>query len=649
MEETLAREASLQNLVNSAGPDERLDIAFSSNWDALGGLPATGYRPFMDIVAGILGIIEVKMTNDADSVHTPLRNSRLHVFRLLNAAHSVPDLRHCSIALDLTSSDERELRRNSTSYNALGYPIPLDRLKFPLDGSALRVLTDLKIKSAEARERSRMYRRSPIHSASDEHDTIVPTSHRDLKPPRAVIEEFFQAFHQQVGEQMPGLDFDLIGERIRDGTVSSLLANAICCIGACIYEHAGKRLPLPEALSSEDYLRHSRALIGSALGKENLENVLALGVIGIRDILMGLWTSAATIVSSAMRLCIQLDLHRAQSLPPTPSTAHELDGSTLFWMIYSLDRITALSTAKPTTIKDRDIDVAFPPTMRKSEPSIFSALVRQLHHAGGLAEIQSAAGRSADIERERAAERDLLVIEENLVGHYESLPTSLRLNAANLRRAHELGQGLSFLQLHLTHYSVLIRRFLMSRSVMTDADHELMRTAALEIGQICVLSNAMDGKAMAGSPLASTALFLAGCVAIADIEALEEQDERQTNRRKLGASAQISTPQNIASQLKAARSTLANVVGTLERQAWIWPAPRANLEILTEQSSQVSTACPVSESALLALIDQIEAVQVIVRRPDSPGVKSEARDTPLIKVQRETDLEELLATFPQMY
>ncbi|KAJ9142369.1 Fungal-specific transcription factor domain-containing protein [Pleurostoma richardsiae] len=67
---------------------------------------------------------------------------------------------------------------------------------------------------------------------------------------------------------------------------------------------------------------------------------------------------AWTYVGAAMRLCIELGLHRKQRKRP-PSVEYEID-KRRFWTVYGLDRDVSISIGRPMSISDHDIDADLP-------------------------------------------------------------------------------------------------------------------------------------------------------------------------------------------------------------------------------------------------------------------------------------------------
>ncbi|TKY86039.1 hypothetical protein EX895_004864 [Sporisorium graminicola] len=663
VEAHMSREFSLDDLADNATPGERLDHAFAADWDAIGGLSPAARRPFMDVAAGIVGILEI-FGNDAqrDAVSSNDAAGRLHLLRLRNGQDALPDLRHLSIAMQLSPHEERELLQAtpSAAYDTLSYPIPVDRLSLPLTEGIRRALEQQRADSDNEQSKSNSsssLKTSERHAASPPPADVIPfVRQQDIKPPQAVLELFFQAYVQAIGDQMPGLDTKVIRARIRQGSISALLANALCAIGASLYERRGQRPSIDSALSSKSYLERARALIGAALQDPDLEAILALGVMATRDILTGHLISSAVVVSSAIRLCMQLDLHRARPTTPhsSPGSATEsnklgteLVADDVFWMTYCLDRVTSIVTARPLVIKDADIDTPFPATMRNGQPCLFAALVRQLHYLGRLVEVSmsgranaaAAGGGGGAAEREQLREREMDDIGADLVGHYDSLAPVLQLGSANLGRAHDKGEALSFLQLHLTHNMALIQRFLLSRAALTQAEYDAMRSAASRVVEVCMLGRELDANMLADTPLSSGACFLAACVWLSEIEMLQQSV----------LAAVSGDARSAAVRLESAQSALAKLMETLAQHAKFWPVARNLVEVLERQQALCGSR-RVSPATVTALVSQVEAIHVVVRRPRSGHGRERDADQEAapVEVRKVHDLDVLRAAFPHL-
>ena len=91
---------------------------------------------------------------------------------------------------------------------------------------------------------------------------------------------------------------------------------------------------------------------------QNIEAMTLLVVYHLRSASgMALWY----MIGLAMRTCIDLGMHQKyheQGMGPTDIDKHRR----LFWTVYSLERVIAISLGRPLSIPDRQIDVDFPDT-----------------------------------------------------------------------------------------------------------------------------------------------------------------------------------------------------------------------------------------------------------------------------------------------
>lgn len=77
-----------------------------------------------------------------------------------------------------------------------------------------------------------------------------------------------------------------------------------------------------------------------------------------------------TFVGIAMRLCVELGLHRKRRSSVESTLQSELE-KRLFWACYYFDRDFAMALGRPPSISDHDIDVE----VRQSSGSLKSKLI----------------------------------------------------------------------------------------------------------------------------------------------------------------------------------------------------------------------------------------------------------------------------------
>lgn len=70
---------------------------------------------------------------------------------------------------------------------------------------------------------------------------------------------------------------------------------------------------------------------------------------------------ASRIIGLAARFCVEMGLHRRETLAKTPLSSDErFQACKLFWSIYVLDRRWSFGTGMPFAIQDADIDPNLP-------------------------------------------------------------------------------------------------------------------------------------------------------------------------------------------------------------------------------------------------------------------------------------------------
>ncbi|CAK7238387.1 hypothetical protein SEUCBS140593_010634 [Sporothrix eucalyptigena] len=100
-------------------------------------------------------------------------------------------------------------------------------------------------------------------------------------------------------------------------------------------------------------------LLDEILQLHDLRSVQTLMLLAIHCLRAPQGPGAWTYVGLAMRIAIDLGLHRRNAAMRRPSLNNELK-KRLFWSCYNLDRQVSITLGRPFTISDRDIDVPLP-------------------------------------------------------------------------------------------------------------------------------------------------------------------------------------------------------------------------------------------------------------------------------------------------
>ncbi|CAK7232464.1 hypothetical protein SBRCBS47491_008280 [Sporothrix bragantina] len=100
-------------------------------------------------------------------------------------------------------------------------------------------------------------------------------------------------------------------------------------------------------------------LLDEILQLHDLRSVQTLMLLAIHCLRAPQGPGAWTYVGLAMRIAIDLGLHRRTAAMSRPSLDNELK-KRLFWSCYNLDRQVSITLGRPFTISDRDIDLPLP-------------------------------------------------------------------------------------------------------------------------------------------------------------------------------------------------------------------------------------------------------------------------------------------------
>ncbi len=109
----------------------------------------------------------------------------------------------------------------------------------------------------------------------------------------------------------------------------------------------------------EDHHTAALKLLDEILQLHDLRTVQTLMLLAIHCLRAPQGPGAWTYVGLAMRVAIDLGIHRRTATIRQPSLANELK-KRLFWSCYNLDRQVSITLGRPFTISDRDIDLPLP-------------------------------------------------------------------------------------------------------------------------------------------------------------------------------------------------------------------------------------------------------------------------------------------------
>lgn len=272
----------------------------------------------------------------------------------------------------------------------------------------------------------------------------------------------------------------------------------------------------------------------------------------------GLWMFAGM----ALRMSIDLGLHRKAkknwfaALPAADPTGELIEPQQLFWCVFNLDRTLSIGTGRPTSLKDQEITLDYPPltirnlserssggdatsesggsSSRKSKnstPSVFGHLTRLMQKAGALAEIANNLGEEDDPQPLEELDK----LEAHMITDYDTLPSSLTLGEEQFRSSPE---PRCLLSLHLGFHNLLMlmNRLPLSRlradPVGSDESREILRHASQQIRNAVLYANAVDPNIHLACPFTNQSFCLAGGFEASMAATLQRQEQFKASHRR---------------------------------------------------------------------------------------------------------------------
>jgi hypothetical protein len=192
-----------------------------------------------------------------------------------------------------------------------------------------------------------------------------------------------------------------------------------------------------------------------------------------------------------------------------------------FWSIFFLDRVISSGTGRPVTLRDQDIEIAFP-SIDEVDPSSswplpFPALIRIIHLYGRVTDLLNSIREKAHITDHLRKQLDTL--EFHLTEIYQGLSPKLHFNAVNFQHYVKINQGTNFLLLHcwfhtlivLLHQPTLLKTFEGSIQHLSNSSRELSMSSAKTVADILAFTDLIDARTGVGNPFTSQPIYIAAC------------------------------------------------------------------------------------------------------------------------------------------
>lgn len=400
----------------------------------------------------------------------------------------------------------------------------------------------------------------------------LPFYDNSAMPPSELITHLGQTFFTHLGCNYPFLQRDRFLRDLEEKQVDAILVDAVCALAARFSTHE-----LLTQQRNRDGSSFAPAEYGSAFGmraKTALINTFAVpSVAAVQAALLlaynefgesrdsGLWMYLGIAIRLAQDLGMQnvqglkykgmegptprqvkrhsmcesdYDKPRAAPKPPgkpqpSPEAVMDVDEHKAveqervdtFWAIFLLDRVVASGTGRRSTLRDKDIEVSFPPlggTLHQSDwPQPFPALIRIVHLYGRVADLLNSIKSPADVNAETS--KRLASMESQVTNFYQGLSTRLHFDAVNFQYYMKAGEGTNFVLLHfwfhmlivLLHQPTLLKTFEGRMLQLFPNSQQLSMSSAKTIADILSYSQLMDAKAPLGNPFTTQPIYIAAC------------------------------------------------------------------------------------------------------------------------------------------
>ncbi|CAK3805288.1 related to C6 transcription factor [Lecanosticta acicola] len=192
-----------------------------------------------------------------------------------------------------------------------------------------------------------------------------------------------------------------------------------------------------------------------------------------------------------------------------------------FWAIFFLDRVVSSGTGRRSTLRDKDIELSFPPLSQKDKssdwPAPFPALIRIIHLYGRVADLLNSIKEPSDFTTDTP--KRLASMESQVTNFYQNLSPRLHFDAVNFQHYMKAGEGTNFVLLHfwfhtliiLLHQPTLLKTFEGRMLQLFPNSQQLAMSSAKTIADILSYSQLMDAKASLGNPFTTQPIYIAGC------------------------------------------------------------------------------------------------------------------------------------------
>ncbi|KAI5478112.1 C6 transcription factor [Pseudohyphozyma bogoriensis] len=394
---------------------------------------------------------------------------------------------------------------------------------------------------------------NPSHSPSSSTPLAPkPSPPITLASPRDPIAELAEStarirvFYELFESYLPFMPLEETLEQARAGTLSEVVVVAM----SALVKRMRPDLPCP---SAEKLADRAKALVIPHLALPSLDSVYALLLLAYHehgaDRDSGLWAYSGM----AIRMSIDLGLHKARSAFESEDAAQAALRSRVFWGVLCLDRIISCGTGRATTIPLLQIEIPLPPprthiltSSNHSLPDPFPFLCRLLLLLGDVSDTVN-----TNLSPSTAVNRQVpQTLQVELAEYQLALPSQLHFSVHTFSAYVSAGHAQVFLLLSIWHQAV----------------HLAIHEAALLFPQF--------GTSTTATGYGLSSLSGSSSISIADMLAYSDV---------ILSDAFLCTPVTSQPILMAARAASSLLKSTLERIQLVWKGLSWHLESMRKE------------------------------------------------------------------
>ncbi|KAK8182937.1 fungal-specific transcription factor domain-containing protein [Phyllosticta citribraziliensis] len=387
----------------------------------------------------------------------------------------------------------------------------------------------------------------------------IPMYDTSSVPPPPLITQLCKTFFRHLGCNFPFLQEERFMRDLEEKQVDAILVDAVCALAARFSSDPlltrGRGDDCAPSERGQAFAQRAKSAIADTFACPSIAVVQAALLLAYdefgasRD--SGLWMY----LGIAIRMAQDLGMQTLQGLkyegrvgqtpasvskkrrerettgasPETPKDlqaieelrAVERERVDTFWSVFFLDRVVSSGTGRPVSIRDKDIELAFPSLDtidRSGDPLPLPALIRVIHLYGRVTDILNDIKAVSHVTPEVI--KQLGSMESLLTEIYQNLSSRLHFSVMNFQHYLRTGQGTNFILLHfwfhtlivLLHEPTLLKTFEGEIQQLLPNSHELSMSSAKTIADILAFAELADvNRAGFGNPFTSQPIYIAAC------------------------------------------------------------------------------------------------------------------------------------------